>query len=194
MNIECRIVENRDIQVNDSFSPSPVWKMDLYIFMHDKYLLYTYDRCSLIWFTHKYCICLSHGNDLSVLCLDTLPPLNMKCVQCLDPEFDTANQYDCALLCNYTHNICTLHMISWPTMHFGPLQNMSLCTHPVRHMTHIKMFWSLKSSQTCVTWPLWGGRKGMSSNKPTIAPSPIGAVAIFKSYRLLKTNIVASRM
>ena len=30
----------------------------------------------------------------------------------------------------------------------------------------------------------------MSSNKPTIAPSPFGAVAIFKSYRLLKTNIV----
>ena len=117
-------------------------------------------------------------------------PLNMKCVQCLDPEFDTANQYDCALLCNYTHNICTLHMISWPTMHFDPVQNMNLCTHSVRHMTHIKMFWNLKSSQTCVTWPLWGGRKGMSSNKPTIAPSPFGAVAIFKSYRLLKTNIV----
>ena len=100
-------------------------------------------------------------------------PPNMKCVQCLDPEFDTANHYDCAFLCNYTHNICTLHMISWPRMHSYPVKNMNLCTHSVRHMTHIKMFWNLKSSQTCVTWPPWGGRKGMSSNKPTIAPSPI---------------------
>ena len=121
-------------------------------------------------------------------------PLNMKCTPWLDPEFDTANHYDYALLCNYTHNICTLHMISCPRMHSDPVQNMNLCTHSVRHRTHIKRFWSAKSSKTCVTWPLWGGRKGMSSNKPTIAPSPIGAVAIFKKLPSVKTNIVTSRM
>ena len=63
MNIEWRIIENRDIQVNASLSPPPVWKMDLYLFKHDENLLYTCDRYSLIWFTHKYCNCPSHGHE-----------------------------------------------------------------------------------------------------------------------------------
>ena len=112
--------------------------------------------------------------------LTHLLPLNMECAPCLDPEFDTAHHYDYALLCNYTHNICTLHMLSWPRLRSDSVQNMNLYTHSVRHTTHIKIFWSAESSQTCVTWPPWGGRKGMSSNKPTIAPSPIRALVIFK--------------
>ena len=40
------------------------------------------------------------------------PPLNLECAPCLGPEFDTAHHYDYALLCNYTHNIYTLHVIS----------------------------------------------------------------------------------
>ena len=76
------------------------------------------------------------------------PPLNLECGLCLDPEFDIAHHYDYALLCNYTHNICTLHMISWSRMRSDPVQNMNLCAHSVRHTTHIKMFWSAESSQT----------------------------------------------
>ena len=63
MNIECRIIESRDIQVNASHSPPPVWKMDLYLFKHDENLSYTYDRYSLIWFTYKYCYCPSHDPE-----------------------------------------------------------------------------------------------------------------------------------
>ena len=62
-------------------------------------------------------------------------PLNMKCVPCLDPEFDTANHHDYALLCNYTHNICTLHKISWPRMHSCP-KDESLHTFCKTHDTY----------------------------------------------------------
>ncbi len=195
MNIEWRIIENRDIQVNASLSPPPVWKMDLYLFMHDKHLLYTCDRYSLIWFTHKYCICMSHGNELPVLCQFCASthshPLNMKCVQCLDPEFNTANQYDCALLCNYTHNICTLHMLSWPRMRSDPVQNMNLCTHFLSHTAHIKMFWSAKSTNRCHMAALRRTKRYVLKQAHNRA-LPDWTRRHFQKLPSVKTNIVTS--
>ena len=49
-----------------------------------------------------------------------------------------------------------------------------------RQKVREKILWRTKSSQTLVTWPPWGGRKGMSSNNPPIVPSPIRAILIFK--------------
>ena len=72
MNIECRIVENRDIQLNASLSPRPVWKMDLYLFKHDENLFYTCDRYSLICLLTNSAIA-RHMVMKPVLCLDTLP-------------------------------------------------------------------------------------------------------------------------
>ena len=126
--------------------------------------------------------------------LTHLLPLNMECTPCLDPEFDTTHHYDYALLCNYTHNICTLHMLSWPRLRSDYVQNMNLYTHSVRHTTHIKIFWSAESSQTCVIRPPWGRRKGISSNKHTIAPSPMEPSSFSKSYRLWTQNPKFSKL
>ena len=101
-------------------------------------------------------------------------------LSCYNYRIVTAHHHGYASLCTWTHNICTLNMQSWSRLHSDNTQTMDIHTHSERHMIRIKIVWTAESSQTCVTWPPWGGRKGMSSNKPPIVPSPFSTIVIFK--------------
>ena len=46
--IECAFIKWRDMQVNASLPPPPVWNMDPCLCNHDENLLYVYDKYSLI--------------------------------------------------------------------------------------------------------------------------------------------------
>ena len=88
------------------------------IFWHDLNWMHV---LLLIW--HPYmpsdCNCLS--------------PLNLGCITWLESRSNTAHHHDYSLLCNWTLNICTMSMQSWPGLHRTVIWNMAYGTASVRH-------------------------------------------------------------
>ena len=94
MNIEWRIIENRVMQVNDSLSPPPVWKMYLCLCNHEEKSLYVYDWYSLIWFAHKYSNFQSHGHKTCPVPQITLLTSIMNYPLCMSHDLATVNRHD----------------------------------------------------------------------------------------------------
>ena len=78
------------------------------------------------------------------------------------------------------HWTCKHDLCSSPT----PLETRLSSTAFERHKVREKIIWAPISSQTWVTWLPWGGRKGISSNKLNISPSPIVTTAYFWKPRI----------
>ena len=108
MNIEWRIIENRVMQVNDSLSPPPVWKMYLCLCNHEEKSLYVYDWYSLIWFAHKYSNFQSHGHKTCPVPQITLLTSIMNYPLCMAHDLATVNRHDHAWTETWAQNICTL--------------------------------------------------------------------------------------
>ena len=94
MKIECAFIKWRDMQVNASLSPPPVWNMDPCLCNHDENLLYVYDKYSLIWFAWIRVLLLVW------LCVSS-PLLPWPCsaiyfdyMLCLAHDLTTANRHD----------------------------------------------------------------------------------------------------
>ena len=136
MKIECAFIKHRDMQVNASLSPPPVWKMDLCLCNHDEKLLYVYDKYSLIWFTHKNSNFQSHGNKTCPVLQINHFPYVLDCAPCL--TFDTVTAHHIVYACTYKwiQNIYALSTLSWFILRLGCLessQTMELL-HGIRYV------------------------------------------------------------
>ena len=112
MNIECRIIESRDMQVNASLSPPPAWKMDLCLCKHEEKLLYVYDKYSLIWFAHKYSNSQSNGHKTYPVPQITPFPYVLDCAPCLTSDTVTAHHIVYACTYKWIQNIYALSTLS----------------------------------------------------------------------------------
>ena len=120
--------------------PPPVWYIELSTTLIVGKLLHNYDWYSLTWFPLNACLAalMSSIKTLSLQLPFSL--LNLECAACLSSRFDTAYHHDYALPCNWTHNICTMSLQSWPGLHCIVSWNMTSDTAFGRHTVREKIF------------------------------------------------------
>ena len=119
---------------------APVWYIELSTTLRFGKLLHNYEWYSLAWFPLNACLTalMSSINALSMRL--SFSPLNLECAACLGSRFDTAHHHDYALPCNWTHNICTMSLQSWPGLHCIVCWNMTSDTASGRHTVREKNF------------------------------------------------------
>ena len=115
---------------------SDIWTFAL-VWMSESYYIIVTD---ILWqFLHSNTRVTDQTASISALSLQlSFSPLNLECAACLGSRFDTVHHYDYALPCNWTHNIRTLNMQSWPRLQPVPVQILNGHTHSEPSMIHIK--------------------------------------------------------
>ena len=142
--VRCSLVELWSyiviMMVWTTLCPAPVWYIELYTALRFGKLLHNYDWYSLTWFPLNACF-TAHMSSIEALSLrlSSSPP-NLEYAACLSSRFDTAYHHYCALPCNWTHNICTMSLQSWPGLHCIVCWNMTSDTASGRHTVREKIF------------------------------------------------------
>ena len=119
---------------------APVWYIESATALRFGKLLHNYDWYSLTWFPLNACFTAHIPSIIGLsLRLSSSPPI-LEHAPCLYHDFDTAQHYDHPLPCNWTHNICTMSLQSWPGLHCIVCWNMTSDTASGRYTVREKIF------------------------------------------------------
>ena len=162
---------------------APVWYIELSTAVTVGKLLHSYDWYPLTWFPLNACLtALMSSIDALPLRLSS-SPLNLECAACLSSRFDTPHHHDYALPCNWTHNICTMSIQSWPELHRIVIWNMTYDTASGRHTVRENFSKLLNTPKYKSHNRLEEEEKVYLKKKPPIVPSPTCAYWHFQFPR-----------